>query len=79
VLLKYLRLSPPRPTTPSSSRLKPHRRSSIISLGKAIVALYLITLLAAVISARTLAENGLDQPVQREIDSQKTAPQVAGG
>jgi len=59
--------------------MKPYRQSSIISLGRAIVVIYLITLLTAVISARTKSEIELDQPGQRGVEPQKTAPKVARG
>jgi len=54
-------------------RTRPRRRSSILSLGRAIVALYIATLLTAVISARTLAENDLHEAGVREIDPQETS------
>jgi hypothetical protein len=70
--LKYLRLTPPPHEAHPSVRMKLHRQSSILSLGRAIVALYIATLLTAVISARTLAENDPSQPGVREIDLQET-------
>jgi hypothetical protein len=45
-----------------------------MSLGKAIVALYVITFLAAVISARTLADKGLGQTEITGVDSYSTRP-----
>jgi hypothetical protein len=45
----------------------------------AIVVLYVITFLTAVISARTLAENELSHPDSRGTGQQETAPHVAGG
>jgi hypothetical protein len=78
-LLKYLRhfLHSPKASLPR--RMKPYRRSSIITLGRAIVVIYLIILLTAVISARTQSESELDQPGQRGVEPQKTAPNVARG
>jgi len=48
----------------------------MISLGRAIVALYLLTLLTAVISARTLAENELGEPGPPGIAPHATAPPI---
>jgi hypothetical protein len=76
VLLKYLRLSSRLPPPSSPPRLGPRRRSSIFSLGKAIVVLYLVTLLTAVISARTPTETELRQPGDRTVDLHETAPSV---
>jgi hypothetical protein len=47
---------------------------STISLGKAIVVLYIITFLAAVISARTLADKKLRQIEIPGVDPHATAP-----
>ena len=59
--------------------MKPHRKSSIISLGRAIVVLYLITLLTAVISARTRTDSELDHPGARGAEQQEMTPHIAGG
>jgi hypothetical protein len=75
--VKYLRLlSWYRPAHPPTGP-KPIRTSSIISLGRAIVALYLITLLTAVISARTTSEGELGTPGVQKAQPQETAPDFA--
>jgi len=74
----YLRLPSRPPTTPSPGRPWPHRLQATISLGRAIVAFYIVTLLTAVISARTLAENELSHPGLPEATPYATAPPVAG-
>jgi hypothetical protein len=79
VLLKYLRLFSRPPTASPPMRLKPHRQSSIISLGRAIVVLYLITLLTAVISARAQAESELGQQGAQGAETHETTPSVGGG
>ena len=66
-------------TARPSAGPKPDRASSIISLGRAIVVLYLITLLTAVISARTRAEGELGKPGVLKAEPQETAPHIAGG
>lgn len=78
-LLNYLRLSSRSRLGRLPVRLKPDRRPSIISLGRAIVVLYLITLLTAVISVRTRTESELSQPGVRGAEPQETAPHIAGG
>lgn len=47
---------------------------SFMSLGKAIVVLYVITFLAAVISARTLADRELGPPEVSGVDPHTTGP-----
>jgi len=63
---------------PLPGRLRSHRQPPVISLGRAIVTLYIITLLAAVISARTPAENELSQPGARGVEPHETASAIAG-
>ena len=79
VYLNFLRLFSRPSTARPPMRLKPHRQSSIISLGRAIVVLYLITLLTAVISARTRTESEPGHPGARGAEQQETAPHIAGG
>ena len=76
--MTYLRLPPRPPTTASPGRRWPYRLQAMISLGRAIVAFYIVTLLTAVISARTLAENELNHPGLPEAAPYATAPAVAG-
>jgi hypothetical protein len=59
--LKYLRFPSSPPKAPSWGRSRVLIQPLTISLGKAIVVLYIITFLAAVISARTLADKKLHQ------------------
>ena len=73
--MKYLRLL----SRPPTARLKAHRKSSIISLGRAIVVLYLITLLTAVISAGTRTVLVFGQTGARGAETHETAPPIAGG
>jgi hypothetical protein len=77
--LMYLRLTSRPRSARLPARLKPYRQSTIISLGRAIVILYLATLLTAVISARTLAEIERSQPGLPGFEPRATPPHVAGG
>ena len=76
--MKYLRLLSWNRTARSPAGPKPIRISSIISLGRAIVVLYLITLLTAVISARTRTEDELGNPGAQKAEPQETASHIAG-
>jgi hypothetical protein len=76
--LKYLRHFSRSLTDAPTARPKPERASSFISLGRAIVVLYLITLLTAVISARTRADAEIGAPGMRNAEPQETAPHIAG-
>ena len=58
--------APPQPNIDRSAvRSSSHPRLSIISLGKVIVALYVTTLLAAVISAHVIDDNEEGNPAER--------------
>jgi hypothetical protein len=72
--MRDLRFPPPRSKTLTRIRVGSLANLSFMSLGKAIVALYVITFLAAVISARTLADKNLGQPEISGVDSQASRP-----
>jgi hypothetical protein len=71
---------PPQPNIDRSAvRSSSHPRLSIISLGKIIVALYVTTLLAAVISAHVIDDNGEGKPAERSRVLIESIPTNADG
>lgn len=72
--MRDLRFPPPRSKILSRIRVGTVANLSFVSLGKAIVALYVITFLAAIISARTLADSQLGQAEIPGVDSQPPRP-----
>lgn len=72
--MRDLRFPPPRSKTLTRIRLGSLVNLSFMSLGKAIVALYVITFLAAVMSARTLADKDFGQTEISGADSHTTRP-----
>ena len=72
--MRNLRFPPPRSKTLTRIRVGSLANLSFISLGKAIVILYVITFLAAVISARTLVDRELGQPDVSEVNPHSTGP-----
>jgi hypothetical protein len=72
--MRDLRFPPPRSKTLTRIRIGSLANLSFMSLGKAIVVLYVITFLAAVISARTLTDKNLGQPDIPGVDSHAPGP-----
>ena len=72
--MRNLRFPPPRSKTLTRVRFGSLTDLSFMSLGKAIVALYVITFLAAVISARTLSDKQLGQTEISRTDPHATRP-----
>lgn len=72
--MRNLRFPPPRSKTLTRIRVGSLTNLSFISLGKAIVILYVITFLAAVISARALVDRELGQPDVSEVNPRSTGP-----
>jgi hypothetical protein len=73
-LLIYLRFPPSPSPNPNRVWTTTLIRPSAISLGRAIVAFYIIVLLTAVIWARSPVEKEPVQPEVRAVDSHQTAP-----
>ena len=74
VFLRNLRFPPRHSMSPTRAQVGTLSKWSFISLGRAIIAFYIITLLTAFISARTLAENELGQPLIPGVEPHATAP-----
>ena len=62
MFVEFLRSCPGYPDVEPPARSGPSRRSPALTLGKATVYLYVILLLAALISARVLPRGGESQP-----------------
>ena len=72
--------APPRPSQNRSAvHSASHQRLSIITLGKVIVALYVTTLLAAVISAHVIDQNGEGKPPEHSRVLIESTPMNADG